>query len=327
MLRTDLSGNPSFRELLRRVRQVALGGYAHQDLPFEQLVEVLQPQRSLSHTPLFQVMFVLQNAPMSALELSGLTVSPLESNSGIAKFDLTLSVEETASGLIGILEYNTDLFEAATIARMVGHLQQLLSGIVANPEQRLDALPLLTEAERYQLLMEWNNTQAEYPQHMCIHQLFEAQVEHTPDAIAVVFEEQQLTYRELNARANQLAHYLQKLGVKPEVLVGICVERSLEMVVGFLGIFKAGGAYVPLDPTYPLERLAFMLEDTQVPILLTQAPLLETLPAHQAKVFCLDTNGEMLVDQSQENPDSGVTIDNLAYVIYTSGSTGTPKGQ
>jgi amino acid adenylation domain-containing protein/non-ribosomal peptide synthase protein (TIGR01720 family) len=271
-------------------------------------------------------MFVLQNAPMSALELSGLTVSPLESDSGIAKFDLTLSVEETASGLIGTLEYNTDLFEAATIARMVGHLQQLLSGIVANPEQRLDALPLLTEAERHQLLMEWNNTQAVDTQHMCIHQLFEAQVERTPDAIAVVFEDQQLTYRELNARANQLAHYLQKLGVKPEVLVGICVERSLDMVIGLLGILKAGAAYVPLDPAYPKERLAFMLTDAQVSVLLTQEKLVTALPEHQAKVVCLDADWEKVAKDNQNNPISKVTHQDLAYTIYTSGSTGKPKG-
>jgi non-ribosomal peptide synthetase component F len=225
VLRTNLAGNPSFEELLKRVREVALGAYAHQDLPFELLVEQLQPQRDLSYTPLFQVMFVLQNAPMSALELPGLTLTLLESNSDSAKFDLTLQMIETEEGLVGSLEYNTDLFEENTIHRMVGHLQTLLEGVVANPQQHLSELPLLSESERHQLLVEWNDTEVEYPQQLCIHQLFEAQVERTPDSIAVVFEDQQLTYRELNTKANQLAHYLQTLGVKPEVLVGICVER------------------------------------------------------------------------------------------------------
>ncbi|OYE01267.1 condensation domain-containing protein, partial [Nostoc sp. 'Peltigera membranacea cyanobiont' 232] len=216
VLRTNLAGNPSFEELLKRVREVALGAYAHQDLPFELLVEQLQPQRDLSYTPLFQVMFVLQNAPMSALELPGLTLTPLESNSDSAKFDLTLQMTETEEGLVGSLEYNTDLFEEKTIHRMADHLQTLLEGVVANPQQRLSELPLLSESERHQLLREWNNTEVEYPQQQCIHQLFEAQVERTPDAVAVVFEDEQLTYCELNTRANQLAHYLQALGVKPE---------------------------------------------------------------------------------------------------------------
>ncbi|MBR8840560.1 MAG: AMP-binding protein, partial [Stigonema ocellatum SAG 48.90 = DSM 106950] len=270
VLRTNLAGNPTFEELLTRVREMALGAYAHQDLPFEQLVEKLQPQRDLSHTPLFQVMFVLQNAPMSVLELPGLTVSPIENDSGTAKYDLTLYMRQTAHGLVGTLEYNTDLFEQSTVSRMAGHLQTLLSGIVANPQQRLSELPLLTELERQTLLVEWNDTSVEYPQQQCIHQLFEDQVKRTPDAVAVVFEDQQLTYFELNAKANQLAHYLRCVGVGSEVLVGICVERSLSMVIGLLGILKAGGAYVPLDPAYPQERLAFILSDSQVPVLLTQ---------------------------------------------------------
>ncbi|MEH2166458.1 MAG: condensation domain-containing protein, partial [Nostoc sp.] len=225
VLRTNLAGNPSFEELLKRVREVALGAYTHQDLPFELLVEQLQPQRSLSHTPLFQVMFVLQNAPMSALELPGLTLTPVESDSYSAKFDLTLYMSETESGLVASLEYNIDLFAETFIQRMAAHLQTLLEGIVTNPQQCLSELPLLTEIEKHQLLQQWNDTAVEYPQQQCIHQLFEAQVEHTPDAVAVVFEDEQLTYWELNTRANQLAHYLQQLGVKPEVLVGICVER------------------------------------------------------------------------------------------------------
>lgn len=325
VLRTDLSGNATFRELLCRVREVTLGAYAHQDLPFEKLVEELQTQRNLSYTPLFQVMFVIQdNVSMSALELSGLTWSSFKSDNGTTKFDLTLHMTELGGELVGTLEYNSDLFEANTITRLAGHLQTLLEGIVANPDQYLNDLPLLTLAEQQQLL-EWNQTQADHKTDAC-HQLFEAQVEQTPDAVAVIFEDKQLTYRELNHRANQVAHYLRRLGVKPEVLVGICVERSLEMVVGLLGIFKAGGAYVPLDPAYPQERLAFMLSDSQVPVLLTQARLVESLPPHQAKVVCLDTNWDAIAQHSQENLISGVTTKNLAYVIYTSGSTGRPKG-
>jgi len=325
VLRIKLADNPTFEELLTRVREVALGAYAHQDLPFEQLVEELKPQRSLSHTPLFQVMFVLQNAPMSALELPGLTLSPLESDSGTAKFDLTLYMTETEGGLVGSLEYNTDLFKESTISRMAGHLQTLLSGIVANPQQHLWELPLLTEVEKA-LLVEWNDTRSECPIDQCIHQLFETQVERTPDAVAVVFEHQQLTYCELNARANQLAHHLQKQGVEPEVLVGICMEPSLDVVIGMLGILKAGYAYVPLDPTYPQERLTFILEDAQVPLLLTQTQLVEPLPQHKAKVVCLDADWKAIAQESEENPVSETGSHNLAYVIYTSGSTGKPKG-
>jgi amino acid adenylation domain-containing protein len=277
VLRTDLSGDPSFEQLLGRVKEVALQAYTHQDLPFEQLVEALQPERSLSHTPLFQVMFALEDALVPSMDLLDLTVSSLEVETPTAKFDLTLSMENTASGLIGEWEYNSDLFDATTIERMTRHFQTLLEGIVANPQQPISELPLLTERERHQLLFEWNNTTKEYPQDKCIHQLFEEQVQKTPLSVAVVFENQQLTYQQLNQRANQLAHHLQTLGVGPEVLVGICVERSLEMVVGVLGILKAGGAYVPLDPTYPLERLAFMLEDSSVPVLLTQSKLVEKL--------------------------------------------------
>jgi amino acid adenylation domain-containing protein/non-ribosomal peptide synthase protein (TIGR01720 family) len=327
VLRTDLSGNPTFKELLNRVREVTLGAYAHQDLPFEKLVEELQPERDLSQNPLFQVWFALNNAPMPAMQLaSGLTLTPLEVDSGTAHFDLSLDMVERGEELIGSFEYNTDLFDATTISRMVGHFQTLLEGIVADCDRPLSHLPLLTEAERHQLLVQWNDTQANYPQNLCIHQLFEAQVEKTPDAVAVVFENHQLTYAELNAKANKLAHHLQKLGVKPEVLVGICVERSLEMIVGILGILKAGGAYVPLDPAYPPERLAFMLSDTQVPVLLTQHHLLKSLPQHEAKFVCLDADWDLIAQDSTHNPLSKITAENLAYIIYTSGSTGKAKG-
>lgn len=301
VLRTSLSDNPTFRELLHRVRDVTLEAYTHQDLPFEQLVEALQPQRSLSYTPLFQVMFALQNAPMSEIELSGLTFSAIENNTETAQFDLTLSMQETEEGLTGTFKYNTDLFKAATIERMVGHLQVLLEAVVANCDRQLNELPLLTEPEQHQLLVEWNNTSAEYPQQKCIHQLFEEQVERAPNAIAVVFENQQLTYRELNDRASRIARYLQKLGVGLEVLVGICVERSVDMVAGLLGILKAGGAYMPLDPAYPKERLAFILSDSQVPVLLTQQKLVAALPKSQARVVCLDTHWEEIAKENTAN--------------------------
>jgi amino acid adenylation domain-containing protein len=324
VLRTDLSGNPSFEQLLNRVREVALDAYAHQDLPFEELVEALQPTRSLSYTPLFQVMFVLTDA--SPWHLPDLTIHELTVDTKTAKFDLTLSMEKTTHGLTGAWEYNTDLFDAATIARMIGHFQTLLENIVAHPGQQISKLPLLTETEQHQLLVEWNNTKTDYPQDKCIHQLFEEQAERTPNAIAVVFEDQQLTYRELNARANQLAHYLQTLGVGPEVLVGICVERSLNMLVGLLGILKAGGAYVPFDSTSPFERLVFMLEDSFVSVLLTQTSLVEKLPQHQANLVCLDADWKKIACHSESNSTTFVTPSSLAYVIYTSGSTGKPKG-
>ncbi|WDD36885.1 amino acid adenylation domain-containing protein (plasmid) [Nostoc sp. UHCC 0926] len=326
VIRTDLAGNPSFSELLSRVREVALSAYAHQNLPFEMLVEALQPERDLSYTPLFQVMFALQNASTSQVELAGLTVTPLITEGATAKFDLSLLMQNTATGLVGFWEYNTDLFDASTIERMTGHFVTLLEGIIANPQQQISQLPLLTAVEQQQLLVEWNETQADYPSDKCIHQLFEEQVQRTPDAIAVVFEDQQLTYQQLNTRANQLAHYLKSLGVGADVLVGICVERSIEMVVGLLGILKAGGAYLPLDPEYPIERLRFMLEDAQVPVLLTQQKLLDRLAQNQAQLVCLDTDWRLISQLSQNNLITEAQTNNLAYVIYTSGSTGQPKG-
>ena len=326
VLRTDVSGNLSFWELLQRVRQVALDAYAHQNVPFEQVVEALQPERNLNYSPLFQVMFVLQNTPPGKLELPGLSLTPLEIENPTAKFDLTLLMTEREQGLNATLEYNSDLFEQATITRMAGHFVTLLEEIVANPEERIWQLPLLTQSEQQQLLVKWNDTHTNYPSDKCIHQLFEEQVQRTPDAAAVVFDNQQLTYQQLNCRANQLAHYLRSLGVKPDTLVGLCVERSLEMVVGLLGILKASGAYVPLDPDYPQDRLAYMLNDSQVSVLLTQEKLLTSLPEHGARVVCLDKNWEDISTESKDNPISGSTNDNLAYVIYTSGSTGQPKG-
>ncbi|MEH2311071.1 MAG: amino acid adenylation domain-containing protein [Nostoc sp.] len=334
VMRTNLAGNPSFSELLTRIREIAMDAYAHQHLPFEMLVEALQQERDLSHTPLFQVMFALQNAPTSQVKLTGLTVSPFPMKGANARFDLTLIMQNTATsttlststGLVGIWEYNTDLFDASTIERMTGHFVTLLEGIIANPEERISQLPLLTQPEQQKLLVEWNDTKVDYPQDLCIHQLFEEQVELTPNAIAVVFDNQQLTYYELNSRANQLAHYLRSLGIKPDILVGLCVERSLEMVIGLLGILKAGAAYVPLDPEYPTERLSFILEDAQVSVLLTQQQLVDRFPQHQANQVCLDTDAQLISQSGDDNPISGVQANNLAYIIYTSGSTGQPKG-
>jgi aspartate racemase len=326
VLRTDLSGNPTFRDLLKRVREVALGAYAHEDLPFEKLVEELQVPRDPSYNPLFQVMFVLQNVPMVSLQLSGITLTPLEAETDTAKFDLMLELTEGPEGLTSSIEYNTDLFESDTIERMAAHYQILLQGIVANPNARLSELPLLTDPERHQLLVEWKTTQTDYPRDKCIHELFEEQVERTPDAVALVFEDQRLTYKELNRRANQLAYHLRKHGVGPDALVGICMERSLEMVVGLLGILKAGGAYVPLDAVYPKERLEFMVKDTGIAVLLTQRRMIPVIPAGILKTLCLDTEWETVVGETDQNVPACSTADSLAYVMYTSGSTGTPKG-
>jgi amino acid adenylation domain-containing protein len=326
VLRTDLSGNPRFCELLRRVRAVTLGAYDHQDLPFEQLVDALQPVRDLSRHPLVQVMVALQPPPPPATELPGLTVCPVEVDCGTAKFELTLSLQDTEQGLSATVEYNTDLFDHTTITWMLGHFHTLLEGIITDPEQRLADLPLLTAAERQQLLAVWNTTSADYPQDICLHALFEAQVERTPNAVAVVFDGQQLTYSALNQRANQLAHHLRAIGVGPEVCVGLCVEHSIAMVIGILGILKAGGAYVPLDPDYPAERLGTMMADAQAAVLVTQQQCAVDLPVLGVQVVCLDRDWDWIAQQSMANPVGEVTPANLAYVMYTSGSTGTPKG-
>ena len=325
VLRTDLSGNPSFQELLARVRSVTLDAYSHQDLPFEKLVEELNPERSLSYSPLFQVMFVLQNTPERVKQVPGLTEESVQLEAETAKFDLLLSVTEKDGTLVCSWNYSTDLFDAGTIERMTAHFQTLLEGIVDNPQQPIAQLPLLPSNEREQLA-EWNDTYTEYPRDKCIHSLFEEQVERTPNAVAVVFEEQQLTYRELNERANKLAHYLQKLGVKPDELVGICVERSIEMVVGLLAILKAGGAYLPIDPGYPQERIGFMLSDSQLSVILTQSHLSDRLPELEIEQVVLDLDWAKIERCSQNNLASTATPENTAYTIYTSGSTGKPKG-
>jgi amino acid adenylation domain-containing protein/non-ribosomal peptide synthase protein (TIGR01720 family) len=326
VMRTDLSGNPTFRQLLKRVRKTALEAYAHQDVPFEKLVDALRPERDLSHSPLFQVMFALNNVPLQAQSVTGLSLQPLVFHSGTAKFDLTLEMNEGPDGLSGLLEYNIDLFDPETTSRMLEHFQRLLEAVVADPDCGVSEISLLSDAERHRLLVEWNGEEKEPELTRCVHHCFEQQVERTPEAVAVEFGEQTLTYRELNERANQLAHYLQKRGVGPEVLVGICVERSLDLMVGLLGILKAGGAYVPLDPTYPAERLRFMLDDSGVAVLLTQEKLATVFPQNDASPVRLDADWDAIAQESQENPSTDVGPDHLAYVIYTSGSTGQPKG-
>ncbi|MCP4103950.1 MAG: amino acid adenylation domain-containing protein [Desulfobacteraceae bacterium] len=323
VLRTNLAGDPVFRELLAHVREVTLEAYEHQYLPFDKLVTALQPERTFGRNPLFQVAFVLE-PPLSELN-SQWTLSQLDIHSGTAKFDLTFELDERQEGIIGRVEYRTDLFDDATITRMIGHFKTLLEGIVADPLQRISELPLLTQAEQHQLIVKWNDTRAEYPKDKCIHHLFEEHAEQTPDAMAVIFEDRQVTYKELNSLANGLAHYLQSFGVGPEVLVGICVERSVEMIVGLIGILKAGGAYVPVDPAYPEERIAFMLEDADVGILLTQEKFLPRLPDRKMTAICLDRDSR-LFGKKYDNPVCHAGADNIAYVIYTSGSTGRPKG-
>ena len=326
VLRTDLSCNPTFRDLLRQVREVTLGAYNNQDLPFEKLVEEKHPNRYLSHTPLIQVMFVFQNAPINVWNHSKLKLTPLRFTTETAKFDLTINLTYELECLSGSLEYNTDIFKADRIGRMWEHLERLLESLVIDPGQRLSELSLLTRGELEQMLTAWNQTAADYPKERCIHQLFESSVERTPEAVAVVYGEQQLTYRELNYRANQVGNYLKKLGVGPEVLVGIFLHRSIEMVVTLLGVLKAGGAYLPLDPSYPTERLSFMLEDAGVRAVLTQQGLQDHLPAYQGETVLIDGGWDKISDESQKEPGSKVESMNLAYLIYTSGSTGMPKG-
>ncbi|WP_164021363.1 non-ribosomal peptide synthetase [Pyxidicoccus trucidator] len=327
VLRGDLEGNPTFRELLRRAKTVCMAAYAHQELPFEKLVEELRPPRDRSRHPLFQVMFSFQNTPRQDLSMPGLQSTYLLVDPGSAKFDLLLELrEDRPDEIFGWLEYNTDLFDTATIQRLRGHFYTLLGELAANPDLRLAELPLLTAGEQRQLLVDFRGPDEAYPRDVSLHSLIEAQVERTPEAEAVRFEDSALTYAQLDARANQLAHHLRWLGVGPESRVGVCLERSLELVVALVGVLKAGGAYVPLDPAYPRERLAWMLEDASAPVLLTQERLLEVLPSHSAHVVCLDRDGETVARQPITRPVPLAGPDALAYVIFTSGSTGRPKG-
>ncbi|PYS97534.1 MAG: non-ribosomal peptide synthetase, partial [Acidobacteria bacterium] len=326
VLRARFSERVTFRELLRQVREAALEAYAHQDLPFEKLVEELQPERALSHSPIFQVMLDLQNAPMRDMQLQGMRLTPLPFDSRMAKFDLTLTAGEEDGKLSGLLEYNTDLFDSATIERMAGHFKQLLETAVSNPDEQVSRLQILTEAEREQILFEWNDTQAEYETARCIHELFERQAQRTPEAVALVSKDERLSYRELNERANKLAHHLRGLGAGSETLVGILFARSVETVVAILGVLKSGGGYLPLDPKQPPERISFMLADAGVRLLLTREPLPAEMPRQKIQIICLDKEWHAIAKESAENPEGGVLADNPAYLVYTSGSTGRPKG-
>ena len=326
VMRGDLAGNPTWRQLLERVRAAAVDAYANAEVPFEKLVEELQPERNLSHTPLVQVMFALERTPLESVTWPGFKLTQLEVDTGTSKFDLTLYVVENDGGMTARMEYNTDLFEAATIQRMLTHFKTLLEGIARDPDQHLSDFPLLTERERHQELVEWNRTETDYSPAKTVHELFEAQAARTPDAVAVVAGAQSLTYRELDGSANQVAQHLQQMGVQPETLVGICLDRSLGTMAGLLGVLKAGGAYVPLDPTHPKERLAFVLKDSRAAVLLTQRGMLNALPRSRARRVCLDGEWKLISSGSREKPATPITPENLAYVIYTSGSTGKPKG-
>lgn len=326
VLRNNLSGNPSFRELLHRVREVTLDAYAHQDLPFEMLVEELQPERDLSRNPFYEVMFVLQNTPGSVEEASGLTLRTLEFDSGTAQLDIFLSMSESEEGLAGCLEYNTDIFDLTTISQFINNFQTLLGNIIANPEHHLSELSLITASQQEELLFKFNQTRADYPQNISLHQLFEQQVEITPLSVAITKDSEQITYRQLNHNVNQLAHYLRKQGVTKETLIALCLERDLDMVVGILAILKAGGAYIPLDPSYPVARLNFMLSDSQASLLITKQEILEKISLSAVKTIYLDIYKEEIARESLENPINLSSSDHLAYIIYTSGSTGTPKG-
>jgi amino acid adenylation domain-containing protein len=322
-LRTRLAGNPSFSQLLQQVRETTLAAYDHQDLPFEKLVEELHPERSLSYSPLFQVMLVLQNAPISELRLPGLTLTPLQLEDSAARDDLFLSIAETEAGLTGELAYNSDLFDRSTIDRLVGHFQTLLSSIVANPDQLIAQIPLLTATEQQQMLIEWNHTQVDYPLDQCFPQLFEAQVQRTPDAIAAVYQNQQFTYQQLNDRANQWATVLVQQGIGSETLVALLEERNLDFLTALLAVFKAGGAYLPLNPQHPSDRIAQVLQQSQVSFLLGSKRwhrLVDPSSLQWLDVEDLDTA------PAADNLPVRCSPDSLAYVIYTSGSTGTPKG-
>ena len=325
-LRTDLSGNPSFREVLAHVRNVTLEAQSHRALPFEKLVEELNLERSLSYAPVFQVALNVKSFPVSMPDIAGLTLEEFDFDPGTARLDITLDFTERPDHLDCRFEYNSDLFDRETMDRICGHFRQLLQAVVANPDQRVFELPLLTQDEQRQILVEWNNTKATFEIDKNVQQLFECQVNHTPNAVAVEFEQTCLTYADLNRKANQLAHYLKERGVGPDVVTGIFLDRSLDMVVAVLAVLKAGAAYLPLDISYPLERLSFIVNDAGVPILITQERLLSRLPQCESEIICLDRRDTDITRQSANNPVVQTTRENLAYVIYTSGSTGKPKG-
>ena len=321
--------------LLARVRSVSLDAQAHQDLPFEQVVDLIKPVRSLNHTPLFQVLFAWQNNEGGTFDLPGLQVGGVGSGQQSAKFDLALNLGEAGERIVGGLNYATSLFDRKTIERYAGYLHKVLSEMVSDSEQIAANIPLLSSEERHKLLVEWNATEADYPQDLCVHELFEAQVARAPEAVAAIYEDQSLSYGELNEQANRLAHHLRSMGVIPDSRVAICVERSLEMVVGLLAILKAGGAYVPMDPDYPPERLGYMLKDSAPILILThqaaRSSLQTAIDQSNANIPIVDLNTDandwVTYPTSNPNPNAvNLTPKHLAYIIYTSGSTGQPKG-
>ncbi|HEV2734153.1 MAG TPA: condensation domain-containing protein, partial [Longimicrobiaceae bacterium] len=328
VLRTDLSGDPTVRELVRRARETTLGAFSHQELPFERLVKELQPERVAGRNPFFEVMFSLDQASGEAavLELGDVRLSTLEGGRETAKFDLSLTFSHDGGALLGTLAYRESLYEAATIERLAGHLAVVLEEMAGEPGRRLSELSLLRGAERTQVLEEWNRTERPYPREVCIHERFEAQVRERPGATALVWEGVELTYAELDARANRLAHHLAGLGVGPERGVGVLLERGVELIVSILAVLKAGGCYVPLDPSYPAERLELMLADSAAAVLLSRSELSGALAGSDARAVCLDTAAEALGRAPVEAPRSGARAQNLAYIVYTSGSTGRPKG-
>jgi amino acid adenylation domain-containing protein len=323
VLRSNLKGNPTFQSLLSQVREETINAYAHQDIPFEKLVEELQPERSLSYMPLFQVAFTLQNAPSEELSIHDLSLSELDVDVVVSKYDLSLFVIEMEDHLFSFIVYNSDIFDGPTIERLFKHYQMLLEGIVADRQQRIDELPMFTEEEQ-QLFTEINNTRAEFPEGKRIHELFEEQASRWPEAVAVNYQGKELTYGELNEQANKLAHQLRRRGVGPDTMVGLLMERSLDLVVGILGVLKAGGAYFPLDLNYPKQRLALMLEETRVSLILTQQRWQNSLPEFDGEVLCLDS--DRLSDDNESNLETVNYPDSLAFVFFTSGSTGKPKG-
>ncbi|MEM9273748.1 MAG: amino acid adenylation domain-containing protein [Cyanobacteria bacterium P01_F01_bin.143] len=340
VLRSDLSNCPTFKQLLVQIKEITYSAYDNQDLPFEKLVEELQPERDLSYNPLFQAKFRLENLPQP-VEIPGLSISTVKQTEFVAKLDLSLDMYQTTSGLVGGFEYNTDLFKPETISRLVGHFRTLLTEIVNKPDCPIAELSLLTAAEKQQILVDWNDTKVEFPEQLCFHQIFEAQAAKTPDNIALIFEQEKLTYAELNQKSSELAAYLSSLGVKPEVRVGIYCDRSFEMIIAFLAVLKAGGAYVPLDPAYPQDRLDYIVEDSQINILLTQAKYEDTFSAPQSgslrdrDLTIINLNSPLPLRPSAPSASSApsapsassaVSPENLAYIIYTSGSTGKPKG-
>ena len=325
-LRAHLDGNPTFRVLLQRVRGKTIDAMAHQDVPFEKLVEELRPERSMSHTPLFQTMFIMHNSPRTSLDFAGLHLDELELDSGVSKFDLTVETMFESNELCCSFEYSTDLFDQSRIERMARHFETLLRGICADPGRTLSELPVLGAEERNKVLVEWNATESAFPDNVCIHEAFEAQVARSPDSIAVRAEDRHLTYRQLNEEANCLSHYLQRLGVGPEDRVGVAVERSAEAIVALVAVLKTGASYVPLDPGYPKQRIEFMMKDSGARVLITQHRLRTRLPEHAGETLFMDRDRADILAQSRVNPRSAQGSGRAAYVIYTSGSTGNPKG-